>query len=388
MDPFTVILMLAIQLIASGGLMFLVWRRMPGAAGLGRWALASTMFGVAYVLRLVAGLQGVDALGLVSDSGMLLAVLLFIGGTREFVGCMPLRTRPTALLWLLMTATEVLAVAFGGAPARHVALNLMIGGLYAQVTWTLATELRRQSRPLHAPLRLLVAIVGVLSVLTLLRAQDIATHGMAVAFHGPMAQAYYFYATVTAVVTALTLVWMMLLRLNGQLADLATRDALTGVYNRNGLAKALKQHFDQRQAAPLTLLLVDIDHFKRINDTLGHATGDAVLHGVARELLAQLRAGDFVARIGGEEFLVGCVGADESVALALAGRLHRSVGGLQVPAVNGAAAVACTVSIGLSARFDRFEGWEPAALQADQALYRAKAAGRDGVQPHLVPLAT
>jgi len=387
MDPHTVILMLAIQLIASGGLMALVWRRMPGAAGLGRWALASTLFGVAYVVRLAAGLHGVDALGLASDGGMLLAVLLFIGGAREFVGRRPLRHAPMALLWLALFGIELAAVALAGAQGRHVALNVTIGALYAQVTWTLATHLKHQGRPLHAPLRLLAGIVGTLAVLTLLRAEDIASHGMAVAFRGPMAQVYYFYATVSAVVTALTLVWMMLLRLNGQLAELATRDALTGLYNRNGLAKALKQHFDQRDAAPLTLLLVDIDHFKRINDTRGHATGDAVLRAVSAELLAQLRAGDFVARIGGEEFLVGCVGADAATALALAARLHRGIGRLEVAAARGGARVGCTVSIGVSASFRCFDEWESAASQADEALYRAKATGRDGVQAHLVPLA-
>lgn len=388
MDPATVILMLAIHLIASGGLMALVWRRMPGAPGLGRWALASGLFGAAYLARLLAGLQGVDALGLVSDGVMLLAVLVFGDGVREFVGRAPVPPRRVGVLALLLIGTEVAAAAFGGAQARHVALNAMIGLLYAQIAWILAAERTRQSAPLHAPLALLVGIVGGLSALTLLRGAHIARDGMPVAFHGPMAQGYYLYASVTAVVTALTLVWMMLLRLNGQLADLATRDALTGVFNRNGLAQALKQHFDQRQAAPLTLLLIDIDHFKRINDTLGHATGDAVLQGVARELQSQLRAGDFVARIGGEEFLVGCVGADRAIVLALADRLHRSIGRLQVPAATGSERIGCTASIGVSASFDRFDGWEPAASQADEALYRVKAAGRDGVQSHLVACRT
>ncbi|NKI95160.1 GGDEF domain-containing protein [Rhizobacter sp. SG703] len=388
MDPATVILMLAIHLLASSGLMALVWRRMPAAPGLGRWALASGLFGAAYLARLLAGLQGVDALGLASDGTMLLAVLLFGDGVREFVGRLPMPPRRVGLLALLMFGAEVAAAQVGGAQARHVALNAMIGLLYAQIAWILATERRRQGAPLQAPLALLVGIVGGLSALTLLRGAHIAQAGMPVAFHGPMAKVYYLFASVTAVVTALTLVWMMLLRLNGQLADLATRDALTGVFNRNGLAQALKQHFGQRQAVPLTLLLVDIDHFKRINDTLGHATGDAVLQVVACELTAQLRTGDFVARIGGEEFLIGCVGADPAVALALADRLRRTIGRLQVPAAVGSERVGCTASIGVSAAFDRFDGWEPAAAQADEALYRAKAAGRDGVQSHLATLGT
>ena len=206
---------------------------------------------------------------------------------------------------------------------------------------------------------------------------------MDVAFHGLFAQIFYIYASLTALLVAMTLLWLLFLRLNGQLAELATRDALTDVYNRNGLDQALKQHFARRDAPPLTLLLVDIDHFKRINDTLGHATGDATLKAVATALLSQLRGGDFVARVGGEEFLVGCVGAQHDVALPLAQRLRGSVGRLQVPSADGSRSVVCTVSVGVSAGFSSYLGWETAASQADQALYQAKAAGRDGVQPFI-----
>ncbi|KQU75200.1 MULTISPECIES: diguanylate cyclase [unclassified Rhizobacter] len=388
MDPATVILMLAIHLLASGGLMALVWRRMPGAPGLGRWAVASGLFGLAYLARLVGLLQGVNLLGLGSDGVLLLAVLLFGDGVREFVGRAPMPARRVALLAVVLFGTEVAVAVAGGAQARYIALSVLLGTQYALIGWTLAVERRNQTVPLQAPLTILAFIVSALAATTLLRAVDIAVRGMPVVFHGTLAQVYYLYSSVAAVVTALTLVWMLLLRLNGQLSEMATRDALTGVFNRNGLVRALKQHFDQRQAAPLTLLLLDIDHFKRINDTLGHATGDAVLQGVARELTTQLRVGDFVARLGGDEFLIGCVGADQATALALAGRLHSGVGRLQVPAANGAGVAACTISLGLSAAFDRFDAWEPAAQQADRALYRAKAAGRDGVQSHWVTLGT
>jgi PleD family two-component response regulator len=72
----------------------------------------------------------------------------------------------------------------------------------------------------------------------------------------------------------------------------------------------------------------------------------------------------------------------------LADRLHRSIGRLQVPAAAGSERVGCTASIGVSASFDRFDGWEPAASQADEALYRVKTAGRDGVQSHLAACGT
>ena len=381
MDPFSVIVMLAIHLVVSGGLMFLVRRMMPDAPGLGRWALATILFGLGYLVRLAAGLETVSALGVASDGVMLLAVLLFSDGVREFTGRSPGAMHHRLLLWAVIFSAQAAASVIGGPVWRHVGINLATGSMYLVMTWSLASQLRHQSKPLHAPLRLLAALIGGLSVLTLLRSYHIATHGMDVAFHGMFAKAFYIYASLAALLVAMTLLWLLFLRLNGQLAELATRDALTGVYNRNGLDQALKQHFARRDAPPLTLLLVDIDHFKRINDTLGHATGDATLQAVATALLSQLRGGDFVARIGGEEFLIGCVGAQHEVALPLAQRLRGSVGRLQVPSADGKRRVFCTVSVGVSAGFDSYGDWEIAASQADQALYQAKAAGRDGVQP-------
>jgi diguanylate cyclase (GGDEF)-like protein len=381
MDPFTVIVMLAIHLVASGGLMFLVWRLMPDAPGLGSWALASTLFGLGYLVRLFSGMQTVDLLGMASDGVMLMAVLLFSEGLREFAGSPIAPRRNRLMLWLLIFAAQVSASLIGGVLWRHIGINLATGSMYVVMTWSLAFEIRRQPLALHAPLRLLAAVIGGLGALALLRCYSIATQGMDVAFRGMFAQAFYVYASLAAVVVAMTMLWLMFLRLNGRLAELATRDALTGVYNRNGLDQALRQHFARREAPPLTLLLVDIDHFKRVNDMLGHATGDAMLKAVAAALVAQLRAGDFVARIGGEEFLIGCVGAPDDVALPLAQRLRSSVGRLQVMAADGSRRIACTVSVGVSAGFTSYSGWEAAALQADQALYEVKAAGRDGVRP-------
>jgi diguanylate cyclase (GGDEF)-like protein len=381
MDPRTVIVMLAFHLVASGGLMFAVWRVMPSAPGLGRWALASGMFGIAYLGRLAAGFEGVDFVGLMADSLMVLAVLLFREGVREFAKRQTMPLSNLASLWALIFAAEAAAAAAGGAQARHVALNLAIGLLYASIAWTLAVEVRRQPMPLRSPLRLLAALLGGLAALTMLRVQSIAADGMAVAFHGLLAQVFYVYASLTAVMVAFSLLWIMFLRFNEQLLELATRDALTGVLNRNGLDRALKRHFAKRGAAPMILLLADIDHFKRINDTFGHASGDAMLRAVTRALTSQLRAGDFVARMGGEEFLICCVGARQDVALALAHRLHSSVGQVEVKATSGDASFMCTVSVGVSMVFSRYADWELAASQADRALYEVKAAGRDGVRP-------
>jgi diguanylate cyclase (GGDEF)-like protein len=187
------------------------------------------------------------------------------------------------------------------------------------------------------------------------------------------------------VVVGLTLLWLLFLRLNGQLADLAARDPLTGVLNRQGLDERVRRHFERPHAVPLTVLLLDIDHFKHVNDTHGHATGDAVLMAVARTLVSHLRTGDFVARVGGEEFLIGCAeGAHPDDAMVLARRLNEAVGQLQVAAPGNAVPVACTVSVGVSGRVASRADWEAGTRQADRALYQAKADGRNAVRPAVV----
>lgn len=387
MDPFTVIVMLAIHLVGSGGLMFLIWRLMPSAPGLGRWWVASCVFGVAYLGRLFGGLETLDWRALAGDGLMLFAVLLFKDGVRDFVGRSVLRWPLVLAMWALMFGAEIAAALLISPSARHVVLNGAIGGMYAVMTWILLRDRgTRQAQPLRAPLRLLTLLLGGLAMLTLLRAWDIGIGGIDVAFDGLLAQVFYIYASLTAVVVGLTLIWMLFLRLNGQLADLATRDALTGVLNRHGLDEVVARHFARRNAPPLTALLVDIDHFKKINDTYGHATGDAVLHAVASALSRQLRAGDFVARIGGEEFLIGCVeeskepGASQKLAVALAERLNQCVHSLELKTADGTNLAPCTVSVGVSPSCDSLPAWYEGTRQADNALYRAKQAGRNTVR--------
>jgi diguanylate cyclase (GGDEF)-like protein len=124
--------------------------------------------------------------------------------------------------------------------------------------------------------------------------------------------------------------------------------------------------------------MLDLDHFKRVNDTLGHRSGDRLLQAVASALLDHLRAGDFVARLGGEEFLVGVVDPPAGRAEPLAERLRAAVAALHFADAAGGR-WPCSVSIGVSPAFSRDADWEPALRQADAALYAAKAGGRNRV---------
>lgn len=161
------------------------------------------------------------------------------------------------------------------------------------------------------------------------------------------------------------------------LARAASTDPLTGVANRREFTQRLGRLFDdaQQRGQPLTLLLVDVDHFKRFNDTFGHAVGDEVLCSIAAALQTTVRAGTLLARWGGEEFVVVLPGADADAGVRLAERLRQAVHAIRREDVTRV-----TVSIGVATTQGRHvQRQEDLFEAADQALYQAKQKGRDQV---------
>ncbi len=175
-------------------------------------------------------------------------------------------------------------------------------------------------------------------------------------------------------------------RSNQVLADLAETDALTGVSNRRGLVRCYEgMTKDKRRDGRMALLVLDLDHFKRVNDTFGHDAGDSVLIAFARRVQGALRREDLLARMGGEEFAVLLPERDASAALAIAERIRWLVE--ELPVAVGESQIKITVSIGIAARAsaDRDKADLNMLLRlADRALYQAKAAGRNRCR--LVPL--
>lgn len=164
------------------------------------------------------------------------------------------------------------------------------------------------------------------------------------------------------------------------LRRLSDHDALTGLLNRRGLA-ALHERVRSRllRGAPgYALLVVDLDHFKQVNDRHGHEVGDALLTAVGQALAQALRPGDGVARTGGEEFCVLLPDTDPAAAQAAGERLRLAVRAVAVsPGPGEQATVTCSIGVAWSA--DPHEPLADVARRADQALYQAKAAGRDRV---------
>lgn len=171
-------------------------------------------------------------------------------------------------------------------------------------------------------------------------------------------------------------------RLARQLYDSSMRDALTQTFNRRHFNECLRSEtaFAVRHATPLSVLALDFDHFKRINDTLGHAAGDAVLKQGAHRILSTLRSEDVLARVGGEEFAVVLRGTSRTAAVACAERVRAAVAAAPM-LVTGADNLVVTVSVGV-ASLDEVASRAMDALTAlaDERLYAAKRAGRNRVQ--------
>jgi two-component system cell cycle response regulator len=161
---------------------------------------------------------------------------------------------------------------------------------------------------------------------------------------------------------------------------LAMMDPLTGLMNRRAFLEAMGRELAhaERHAAPLSLLLLDIDHFKRINDTRGHDGGDAVLRGLAEALRRIARKSDVLARWGGEEFVIGLPHTGEGGARIAAERVRRSIAGSSFAAAEGDA-IKATASIGIAVA-GAGEKLDALIARADQAMYAAKARGRNRVE--------
>ena len=163
------------------------------------------------------------------------------------------------------------------------------------------------------------------------------------------------------------------------LREVAIRDGLTHLHNRRFFAARLVAEIERarREASPLTLVLIDVDHFKRINDAWGHAIGDEVLCRVAETLMACVRPYDLSARYGGEEFVALLPGTTLAEAAVVAERIRLAIESLSIPVPAAAASPQVTASLGVASLGPLPDNGEGLQQRADQALYEAKAAGRN-----------
>jgi diguanylate cyclase (GGDEF)-like protein len=182
----------------------------------------------------------------------------------------------------------------------------------------------------------------------------------------------------TALIGSVAFILMVKERTDREILHLAMTDSLTGIPNRRALMDQALHVMAQRGGRPMSLLMIDVDHFKRINDTLGHPAGDEVLRRVTQLLAERLRGGDVIGRYGGEEFCVIAPNTDIRGALTLAESLREIVAATPIPTEAGE--ISITISIGISCcPSDTVRELKDLLADADTALYAAKDAGRNRV---------
>ncbi|WP_158303991.1 sensor domain-containing diguanylate cyclase [Paramagnetospirillum magneticum] len=168
-------------------------------------------------------------------------------------------------------------------------------------------------------------------------------------------------------------------RMEAELRRLATTDVLTGIFNRRHFMEMARIEVDRarRHGRPLVALMLDIDHFKRINDTHGHPVGDVAIKALADVCTQIIRHEDVLGRMGGEEFAIVLTETDLDGALLVAERLRQAVAAIRIPAELGT--VAFTTSIGVAERLEGDATIDTILSRADMALYSAKRSGRNKV---------
>ena len=284
--------------------------------------------------------------------------------------------------WLAHAGVLALSIAWGVPWAFVAAASLPLAWVMLRAAATVAEALREEFGPrLARGCAFPFALIGVVLVLRT-GAAILWPDPMSASMHargaGNLGAALLFVAL--GLILNLGLLALVCARMLMRLQHASLRDMLTGLLNRRGIElhlQALAQR-RQRDRRPFSLLSVDVDHFKRINDEHGHPAGDAVLEALGREMAALARAGDHPARAGGEEFWVLLPDTAGEGAQRVAERLQQAVRALRV--TFDGAELQVTVSIGIvTARFPG-ESLQSVMQRLDRALYAAKRLGRDRIE--------
>ena len=343
------------------------------------WGLAGLCFGLGHQLGhlfLTLDLGVPRGLALAIANGLItLTHVLLLVGVRAYVG------RPTRLAPLLTVAGVLILV---GAlwPAMHDSLRvrvLVLSGFYLAFDFASAYQLwhvRGEDRRFQRLAGLVFAFNATFLAARFVYAS--LTSGLTSSFVNDPFQVLFFVVSLVFVyVLTLALALLMFRGKEVELQRLVHRDPLTGLFNR----RSLFEHAEREQArcerygTPLSLVMLDIDAFKAVNDTFGHHAGDDVICETATRVACALRDVDAAFRLGGEEFLILLPSTDLDAAIAVAERLRVEIASRPVAAIGRAV----EASFGVTELARGREDWEGAMRRADAALYRAKDEGRNRV---------
>jgi diguanylate cyclase (GGDEF)-like protein len=366
MDGKTLTTVLALIAVMNTAVLLLLYRLHGRLPGLREWALSGICAATGLTLSSSRGIPGQFAAILVGNWFCFVSTVLMLVGMRRFLGLPP----RTGALVTAATLAVLPVAAFpdldAGADARVVIFSTVVGVVSAVVALTLARAPGLSSR-------LCSGLFGLNAVSFAVRIVRTLAHPSGIDYlkNGTATTAILLWAIVLMFANTFLLVLMVSERLRDELMHQAGHDPLTDIPNRRGFDLVAEKLFSNRSPdiRPFAVLMMDLDHFKRINDAYGHERGDEVLKRFSRILAATLRGEDVFARLGGEEFVALLPNCDCNEAFSAAERLRAALK-TEMPDPP------LTVSLGIACG-DAGATLTDLMRRADTALYRAKEQGRD-----------
>jgi diguanylate cyclase (GGDEF)-like protein len=377
LDPTTIILMATLMAGAMSVVLYSAHLSFPKEIkGLKQWAgglILLAMGSVCFSLR--GGIFG-NALPLIcANSALMWALGLTLIGTQKLYG-----QRPSWWLFHLIWAVAMLSIGYWLIIEPNFAARVAVFSFLCFIFYAYQVVLIHRFGEAHFSTKFFGALMLVQAIVVLTRgllALYIGSDRSSQVTVGPFQSIYLAIAHFMILLLAVGFMAVATRRLQTILERRSTLDPLTQVLNRRGFADIYaKEHaLMRRESTAMTMLSIDLDYFKKINDCYGHAAGDRVLVDVAEVIGKALRVSDHVARFGGEEFIVLLPNTGLDRARHIAERIQAA---LREP--RGQRLPAYTVSIGIASQTSPDEDLDGILMRADQALYRAKELGRDRIE--------
>lgn len=371
------LLMITVTALVMGGSVFVVAWGQP-AEGLRRWAGALLVHSLAFCLVALRG-RVPELYSVVLGNALLSASFaLMLTAVCQY-------QRRSANQWLVWLPVALIVLLYSQLLTDQRA-RVIYGGLLftVQIVAVIAALLNRRHGPIGRGAVLIVAALSLVVLMLVVRASTTAAGLIRMeSLHerNTVQTISFMMALMAALATSIGFVFMIKERADEKNRVMAMQDPLTGAANRRTIISALDRDMTRavRSREPLALLLLDIDHFKTINDVYGHLAGDRVLCGVVQVLGDRVRAQDMVGRYGGEEFMVLAPATSLDGARQLAEKLRQGVADASFDLQGQQVGV--TISIGLCAGYIAADDtWDRLIDEADAALYRAKEGGRNRVE--------
>lgn len=389
LDPFTIILMSTLTATAMSVVLFSAAHSFPAEIkGLRHWAVGLLGLVLAALSLLLRGVLPDTLLLLCVNTALIGGIGLSLIGTQLFYG-----RRPSWWLLALLLALGTAGISYFKLVLPDISLRVATFSLLVFIPYALQVRLIIRHGERHFSSYFFGSLMALQALMVFLRGAVALAGGPGsnLSQPGVYQSVYLALANFMALLLAVAFMTVATRRLQIILERRSTLDPLTLTLNRRGFADIYAKERAQlrRESRVMTMLSIDLDFFKLINDRYGHAMGDRVLIHVAQVIARALRESDHLARFGGEEFVLLLPDTGVDRAVKVAERIQAALREPRVAEPGVGALPSYTVSIGIACQQSAEEDLDGILMRADAALYRAKANGRDRIelaQPTQLPM--